>query len=157
MRMMSMKQLAELFDVAGVDEVVEASNRSQAWSMGTSLGGGGQVCDRLVDLPSAIDTHGSCSPCRSAHTTPVEGLTASPSPGSRPVSDGSLVNSYFRLALATFARLGIISGRGPRSHRIVSVEVTEEAERRGLALALPASIEVTMVGDTGFEPVTSRM
>jgi hypothetical protein len=39
----------------------------------------------------------------------------------------------------------------------VRVEATEEAERRELVLALPASIEVTMVGDTGFEPVTSRM
>jgi hypothetical protein len=34
---------------------------------------------------------------------------------------------------------------------------TDEAERRGLVLVLPASLEVTMVGDTGFEPVTSRM
>ena len=40
---------------------------------------------------------------------------------------------------------------------IVSVEATEEAERRGLILALTASVEITMVGDTGFEPVTSRM
>jgi hypothetical protein len=47
--------------------------------------------------------------------------------------------------------------RGRASHRIVSVEMTDEAERRGLVLALPASIEVTLVGDTGFEPVTSRM
>jgi DNA invertase Pin-like site-specific DNA recombinase len=61
------------------------------------------------------------------------------------------------LAVATFARLGIV-GTGVRgSHRIVSVEATEEAERRGLVLALPAFIEVTVVGDTGFEPVTSRM
>jgi DNA invertase Pin-like site-specific DNA recombinase len=61
------------------------------------------------------------------------------------------------LAVATFARLGVV-GTGVRgSHRIVSVEATEEAERRGLVLALPASIEVTVVGDTGFEPVTSRM
>ena len=61
------------------------------------------------------------------------------------------------LAVATFARLGVV-GTGVRgSHRIVSVEATEEAERRGLVLALPATIEVTMVGDTGFEPVTSRM
>jgi hypothetical protein len=53
------------------------------------------------------------------------------------------------LALATFAKLGA------RSRRIVTVETTEDAERRGLALALPQN--VTMVGDTGFEPVTSRM
>ncbi len=62
-----------------------------------------------------------------------------------------------RLAVATFARLGVVSGPKRGSHRIVSVETTEEAERRGLVLALPASIEVTVVGDTGFEPVTSRM
>ena len=61
------------------------------------------------------------------------------------------------LAVATFARLGVVSGPTRGSHRIVSVEATEEAERRGLVLALPASIEVTMVGDTGLEPVTSRM
>jgi hypothetical protein len=61
------------------------------------------------------------------------------------------------LAVGTFARLGVVSGPTHGSHRIVSVEVTQEAERRGLVLALPASIEVTMVGDTGFEPVTSRM
>ncbi len=61
------------------------------------------------------------------------------------------------LAVATFARLGVVSGSKRGSHRIVSVEATDEAERRGLVLALPASLEVTMVGDTGFEPVTSRM
>ena len=61
------------------------------------------------------------------------------------------------LAVAIFARLGIVSTGEHGSHRIVSVETTEEAERRGLVLALPASIEVTVVGDTGFEPVTSRM
>ena len=61
------------------------------------------------------------------------------------------------LAVATFARLSIVGTGRRASHRIVSVEETEEAERRGLVLALPASIEVTMVGDTGFEPVTSRM
>ncbi len=49
--------------------------------------------------------------------------------------------------VATFAVLGA------RDRRIVTVEATEDAERRGLALALPA----TVVGDTGFEPVTSRM
>jgi DNA invertase Pin-like site-specific DNA recombinase len=57
-----------------------------------------------------------------------------------------------RLAVATFARLGVVSGRRPGTHRIVSVELTEEAERRGLVLALPASLEVTMVGDTGLSP-----
>ncbi len=62
-----------------------------------------------------------------------------------------------RLAVATFARLGVVSDDRAGSHRIVSVEATEEAERRGLVLALPASLEVTLVGDTGFEPVTSRM
>ena len=62
-----------------------------------------------------------------------------------------------RLAIGTFARLGVVSDDRAGSHRIVSVEVTEEAERRGLVLALPASLEVTVVGDTGFEPVTSRM
>ena len=61
------------------------------------------------------------------------------------------------LAVATFARLGVVSEPTRGSHRIVSVEVTDEAERRGLVLALPASLEVTVVGDTGFEPVTSRM
>jgi DNA invertase Pin-like site-specific DNA recombinase len=61
------------------------------------------------------------------------------------------------LAVATFARLGIVGTGARGSHRIISVEATEEAERRGLVLALPASIEVTVVGDTGFEPVTSRM
>jgi hypothetical protein len=45
------------------------------------------------------------------------------------------------LAVATFARLGAIGGR------IVSVEVTPAAERRGLVLALPTS--VTTVGGTG--------
>jgi hypothetical protein len=61
------------------------------------------------------------------------------------------------LAVATFARLAVVSTGERGSHRIVSVETTEEAERRGLVLALPASLEVTVVGDTGFEPVTSRM
>jgi hypothetical protein len=59
--------------------------------------------------------------------------------------------------VAVFNRLAI-AGTGVRgSHRIASVEATEEAERRVLVLALPASIEVIMVGDTGLEPVTSRM
>lgn len=48
------------------------------------------------------------------------------------------------LAVATFARLGAV---GPR---IVSVEVTPAAERRGLVLALPTS--VTTVGGTGLRP-----
>ncbi len=61
------------------------------------------------------------------------------------------------LAVATFARLAIVSTGERGSHRIVSVEATEEAERRGLVPASPASLEVTVVGDTGFEPVTSRM
>jgi len=46
------------------------------------------------------------------------------------------------LAVATFARLGVMGTSVRGSHRIVSVEATEE---------------VTVVGDTGFEPVTSRM
>ncbi len=61
------------------------------------------------------------------------------------------------LAVAVFARLEVVATAERGSHRIVSVEATEEAERRGIVLALPASIEVTVVGDTGFEPVTSRM
>jgi hypothetical protein len=61
------------------------------------------------------------------------------------------------LAVTTFARLRVVGTAVRGSHRVVSVEATEEAERRGLVLALPASIEVTVVGDTGFEPVTSRM
>ncbi len=61
------------------------------------------------------------------------------------------------LALSTFERISVVAGATPGSHRIVSVALTEEAERRGLVLALPACLEVTMVGDTGFEPVTSRM
>jgi len=53
---------------------------------------------------------------------------------------------------ATFARLGALGGR------IVSVEVTPAAERRGLALALPAILNaVTGVGGTGLEPVTSSV
>ncbi len=55
------------------------------------------------------------------------------------------------LAIAIFSRLGAID------RRITSVEATPDAERRGLVLALPAALNVTMVGDTGFEPVTSRM
>jgi hypothetical protein len=56
------------------------------------------------------------------------------------------------LALATFARLEVSATSQRGSHRIVSVEATEEAERRGLILALPASLEVTVVGDTGVSP-----
>lgn len=56
------------------------------------------------------------------------------------------------LAVGTFARLGVISGKARRSHRLVDVEATESAERRGLVLALPTRIEVTMVGDTGGAP-----
>lgn len=51
------------------------------------------------------------------------------------------------LAVATFARLGAIAGSRRGSHRIVSVKFTQEAERRGLVLALSASIEVTLMGD----------
>jgi DNA invertase Pin-like site-specific DNA recombinase len=49
------------------------------------------------------------------------------------------------LAVATFARLGAIGDR------IVSIEVTPAAERRGLVLALPTS--VTAVGGTGEGPI----
>jgi DNA invertase Pin-like site-specific DNA recombinase len=62
-----------------------------------------------------------------------------------------------QLALALFERIEVASTHDRGSHRIVRVEMTDEAERRGIVLALPASIEVTMVGDTGFEPVTPRM
>ena len=55
------------------------------------------------------------------------------------------------LVVAIFSRLGAID------RRITSVEATPDAERRGLLLALPAALNITMVGDTGFEPVTSRM
>ena len=47
--------------------------------------------------------------------------------------------------------------RDPAEGRIVSVQATDYAERRGLVLALPARLEVIMVGDTGLEPVTSCM
>jgi DNA invertase Pin-like site-specific DNA recombinase len=50
-----------------------------------------------------------------------------------------------RLAVATFARLGAIAGR------IVNVELTPHAERRGLALAMP--VKVSVVGDTGFRTI----
>jgi hypothetical protein len=69
------------------------------------------------------------------------------------------------LASSVFARLGATGGgsrqlhdrRHPAEGRIVSVEATEYAERRGLVLALPARLEVIVVGDTGLEPVTSCM
>ena len=69
------------------------------------------------------------------------------------------------LASSVFARLGAIGGdsrqlhdrRHPALGRIVSVEATDYAERRGLVLALPARLEVIVVGDTGLEPVTSCM
>ena len=69
------------------------------------------------------------------------------------------------LAASVFARLGTVESasrslhdpRHPALGRIVSVEVTEYAERRGLVLALPARLAVTVVGDTGLEPVTSCM
>jgi DNA invertase Pin-like site-specific DNA recombinase len=48
------------------------------------------------------------------------------------------------LAVATFARLEAVD------RRIVEVDVTPDAERRGLVLALPG--KVTMVGDTGLGP-----
>jgi hypothetical protein len=69
------------------------------------------------------------------------------------------------LASNVFARLGAVAGssrqvhdrRHPAQGRIVFVEVTDYAERRGLVLALPARLEVIVVGDTGLEPVTSCM
>jgi hypothetical protein len=57
-----------------------------------------------------------------------------------------------QLALGVFERIEAVSGLERGSHRIVGVELTEEAERRGIVLALPASIEVRMVGDTGASP-----
>ncbi len=69
------------------------------------------------------------------------------------------------LAVTIFSRLGTVADsdrsvhdrRRPAHARIVDVEVTDYAERRGLVLALPARLEVVMVGDTGLEPVTSCM
>jgi hypothetical protein len=69
------------------------------------------------------------------------------------------------LASSVFTRLGAVPESSRQLHdrrhsaegRIVSVEVTEYAERRGLVLALPARLEVIVVGDTGLEPVTSCM
>lgn len=52
------------------------------------------------------------------------------------------------LAVGAFARIGVIASAERRSHRIVDIEATEAAERRGLALALPTRV-VTLVGDTG--------
>lgn len=64
-----------------------------------------------------------------------------------------------RLALGLFARLGAVGvprtlhdRRRPALARIVALEATEYAERRGLALALPTRLEVTLVGDTGVRP-----
>ena len=64
-----------------------------------------------------------------------------------------------------FARLGTVADPPQAAHdrrhlaraRIVDVDLSEYAERRGLVLALPARLEVVMVGDTGLEPVTSCM
>jgi DNA invertase Pin-like site-specific DNA recombinase len=69
------------------------------------------------------------------------------------------------MALAVFSQLGatqvghrsLHDPRRPAQGRIVSVAVTDYAERRGLVLALPSRIEVVVVGDTGLEPVTSCM
>ncbi len=44
------------------------------------------------------------------------------------------------LAVGTFERLGVLAGPQRGSHRIVNVQVTAEAERRGLVLALPSSL-----------------
>jgi hypothetical protein len=60
------------------------------------------------------------------------------------------------LAVALFDELRFTGGIRRGTHRITSVKVSEDAEARGLHLALPSRPEV-MVGDTGFEPVTSRM
>lgn len=52
------------------------------------------------------------------------------------------------LAVAIFAKLGAVD------RRIVDVDVTEDAERRGLVLALPTRLhEVSVVGDTGARPM----
>lgn len=56
------------------------------------------------------------------------------------------------LVVGTFARLGVIAGEERASHAIVSVDPTPEAMRRGIALALPTRLEVTLVGDTGASP-----
>jgi Resolvase, N terminal domain len=64
------------------------------------------------------------------------------------------------LASSIFARLGAVGDtarelhdrRHPAAARIVAVEVTDYAERRGLVLALPARLEVIVVGDTGLGP-----
>lgn len=50
------------------------------------------------------------------------------------------------LAVSIFTRIGAVD------RRITSLEATPDAERRGLALALPAALNVTMVGDTGLLP-----
>lgn len=52
------------------------------------------------------------------------------------------------MAVAIFAKLGAVD------RRIVDVDVTEDAERRGLVLALPTTIRgVSVVGDTGVRPI----
>lgn len=52
------------------------------------------------------------------------------------------------MATAMFAKLGAVD------RRIVDVDVTEDAERRGLVLALPTTIRgVSVVGDTGVRPI----
>lgn len=56
------------------------------------------------------------------------------------------------LVVGTFARLAVTADDRPRSHRVVDLELTPEAERRGLALALPSRLGVTLVGDTGAAP-----
>jgi predicted site-specific integrase-resolvase len=56
------------------------------------------------------------------------------------------------LAVATFVRLGVVAGEARGSHRIVDVETTVEAERRGLVLALPTQLQVGLVGGTGALP-----
>lgn len=53
------------------------------------------------------------------------------------------------LAVGIFARLGVLSGPARGSHQIVDVEPTAEAERRGLAIALPTRLQVALVGGTG--------
>jgi DNA invertase Pin-like site-specific DNA recombinase len=53
------------------------------------------------------------------------------------------------LTVGIFARLAVVAGPARQSHRIVEVEPTVEADRRGLALALPTRLQVTLVGGTG--------
>lgn len=56
------------------------------------------------------------------------------------------------LVVGIFGRLGVVGGSERGSHRIVSVETTVEAERRGLVVALPTRLQVTLVGGTGAPP-----